>query len=68
VALFELMLNEDQVSPAAAVGLDLTLLAMTPSGETRTASQLTEALRRRGIRPSRNPRGATSAESPSDRA
>jgi len=49
VALFELMLNEDQVSPPAAVELDLTLLATTPSGETRTALQLTEALRLAGF-------------------
>jgi len=49
VALFELMLDEDQVSPPAAVELDLTLLATTPSGETRTASQLSELLRRAGF-------------------
>jgi hypothetical protein len=49
VAIFELMLNEDQVSPPAAVELDLTLLATTPGGETRTASQLSEALRRAGF-------------------
>jgi 2-polyprenyl-3-methyl-5-hydroxy-6-metoxy-1,4-benzoquinol methylase len=50
VALFELMLNEDRISPAPAVALDLTLLATTPSGETRTPSQLSEALRRAGFR------------------
>lgn len=49
VALFELMLNEDRVSPPDAVALDLALLATTPSGETRTASQLSEALRRAGF-------------------
>jgi hypothetical protein len=49
VALFELMLNEDQVSPPAAVELDLTLLATTASGETRTASELSEALRLAGF-------------------
>ena len=49
VALFELMLNRDQVSPRAAVGLDLTLLATTPCGETRTATQLSAALRRAGF-------------------
>jgi hypothetical protein len=49
VALFELMLNENRVSPPAAVDLDLALLATTPSGETRTASQLSEALRRAGF-------------------
>jgi 2-polyprenyl-3-methyl-5-hydroxy-6-metoxy-1,4-benzoquinol methylase len=61
VALYELMLNEDRVSPPAAVALNLTLLATTPSGETRTASQLTKALKRarfcqieiRGCRPRR---------------
>jgi ubiquinone/menaquinone biosynthesis C-methylase UbiE len=50
VALVEMMLNEDRVSPPAAVDLDLALLATTPSGETRTASQLSEALRRAGFR------------------
>jgi hypothetical protein len=50
VALFELMLNDDRVSPPAAVALNLTLLATTPSGETRTASQLSEALERAGFR------------------
>ena len=49
VALFEAMLNEDRVSPPAAVGLDLTLLATTSSGETRTASELSEALGRAGF-------------------
>jgi hypothetical protein len=44
VALFELMLNDDRVSPPAAVALNLALLATTPSGETRTAAQLREAL------------------------
>jgi hypothetical protein len=50
VALFEMMLNEDRVSPPAAVDLDLTLLATTPTGETRTASQLSGALQRAGFR------------------
>jgi len=50
VALFELMLDEDRISPAAAVSLNLALLATTPSGETRTASQLSEVLRRAGFR------------------
>jgi O-methyltransferase domain/Dimerisation domain len=49
VALFELMLNDNSVSPPAAVALNLTLLATTPRGETRTASQLTEALKRSGF-------------------
>jgi len=49
VALFELVLDEDQASPPAAVELDLTLLATTPSGETRTASQLSEVLRHAGF-------------------
>ena len=50
VALFELMLNDDRVSPPAAVALNLTLLATTPSGQARTASQLSEALKRAGFR------------------
>jgi len=50
VALFELMLNDDRVSPPAAAALNLTLLATTPSGETRTASQLSETLKRAGFR------------------
>jgi hypothetical protein len=50
VALFELMLNDDRVSPPAAAALNLTLLATTPNGETRTASQLGEALKRAGFR------------------
>ena len=50
VALFELMLNDDRVSPPAAAALNLTLLATTPSGETRTASQLSEILKRAGFR------------------
>jgi methylase of polypeptide subunit release factors len=50
VALFEIMLNEDRVSPPAAVDLDLALLATTPSGETRTAAQLSQALRRAGFK------------------
>ena len=49
VALFEMMLNEDGVSPTSAVDLDLALLATTPSGETRTASQLSETLLRAGF-------------------
>ena len=49
VALFEMMLNEDRISPPAAVDLDLALLATTPSAETRTASDLTAALRRAGF-------------------
>jgi SAM-dependent methyltransferase len=49
VALFELMLNDDRVSPPAAVALNLTLLATTPSGQARTASQLSEALKRAGF-------------------
>jgi hypothetical protein len=49
VALFEMMLNEDRVSPPAAVDLDLALLATTPRGETRTASELSTALRRAGF-------------------
>lgn len=49
VALFELMLNDDRVSPPAAAALNLTLLATTRSGETRTASQLSEALKRAGF-------------------
>jgi hypothetical protein len=49
VALFELMLNDDRVSPPAAVDLNLALLATTSSGETRTASQLKEALERAGF-------------------
>ena len=44
VALFELMLNDDRVSPPGAVALNLTLLATTTSGETRTSAQLREAL------------------------
>jgi 2-polyprenyl-3-methyl-5-hydroxy-6-metoxy-1,4-benzoquinol methylase len=50
VVLFELMLNDDRVSPPAAVALNLNLLATTPSGEARTASQLSEALKRAGFR------------------
>jgi methylase of polypeptide subunit release factors len=50
VALFELMLNADRASPPAAAALNLTLLATTPSGETRTASQLSETLKRAGFR------------------
>jgi hypothetical protein len=50
VALFELMLNDDRVSPPAAVALNLTLLATTPSGEARTASELSEALMRAGFK------------------
>jgi O-methyltransferase domain/Dimerisation domain len=49
VALFELMLNDDGISPPAAVDLNLALLATTQSGETRTAAQLTEALTRAGF-------------------
>ena len=49
VALFELMLNDDEISPPAAVDLNLALLATTPRGETRTASQLTEVLMRAGF-------------------
>jgi len=49
VVLFELMLDEDQVSPPVAVELDLTLLATTPRGETRTASELSDALRLAGF-------------------
>lgn len=49
VALFELMLNDDEISPLAAVDLNLALLATTPSGEARTARQLTSALERAGF-------------------
>jgi predicted nicotinamide N-methyase len=49
VVLLESMLNDDRVSPAAAVALDLTLLATTPSGETRTAAELGKALENAGF-------------------
>ncbi len=49
VALFELMLNDDGISPPAAVDLNLALLATTPCGETRTGSRLTELLNRAGF-------------------
>src|SRR5215469_3021586 len=50
VALFELMLNDDRVSPPGAVALNLTLLATTPSGETRTTAQLRQALVHAGFK------------------
>jgi SAM-dependent methyltransferase len=45
VALLEAMLNDDRISPVAAASLNLTLLATTPGGETRTPAQLAESLR-----------------------
>ncbi len=42
LAVYESMLDDDRVSPPAAVSLNLTLLATTPAGEVRTASQLLE--------------------------
>jgi 2-polyprenyl-3-methyl-5-hydroxy-6-metoxy-1,4-benzoquinol methylase len=49
VALLEAMLNDDRISPPAAASLNLTLLATTPSGETRTPTQLAESLRQAGF-------------------
>jgi SAM-dependent methyltransferase len=49
VAVLELMLNDDRISPPAAVSLNLSLLATTPRGETRTPSQLAAALERAGF-------------------
>ena len=49
VALFELMLNYDEISPPAAVELNLALLATTPSGEARAPRQLTNAFERAGF-------------------
>jgi ubiquinone/menaquinone biosynthesis C-methylase UbiE len=48
-ALLEAMLNDDRSSPPAAASLNLTLLATTPSGETRTPTQLAESLRQAGF-------------------
>jgi SAM-dependent methyltransferase len=49
VAAFELMLNDDRVSPPAAVSLNLTLLATTPGGEARTAAQLAKRMESAGF-------------------
>jgi predicted nicotinamide N-methyase len=49
VALLELMLNDDRISPPAAASLNLSLLATTPAGETRTPAQLAESLQRAGF-------------------
>lgn len=46
---FELLLNEDRVSPVPAVALNLGLLATTPGGEARTAKQLEDIFRRAGF-------------------
>lgn len=46
---FELLLNEDRVSPVPAVALSLALLATTPAGEARTAKQLEEIFRKSGF-------------------
>jgi SAM-dependent methyltransferase len=40
LVIYESMLHDDRVSPPAAVALNLALLATTPGGEVRTASQL----------------------------
>lgn len=49
VAIFELMLNDERTSPAAAVAMNLTLLATTPGGETRTPSELAKSLEGAGF-------------------
>jgi hypothetical protein len=49
VAAFELMLDDDRTSPAAAVSLNLALLATTPGGEARTPSQLAKSLESAGF-------------------
>jgi hypothetical protein len=49
VALLELMLNDDRISPSAAASLNLSLLATTLAGETRTPSELAESLRQAGF-------------------
>ncbi len=48
-AVFELVLNDDRVSPAPAVNLNLGLLAATPGGEARTAAELETILHRSGF-------------------
>lgn len=48
-AVFELVLNEDRVSPAAAVNLDLSLLATTPGGEARTVAELETIFHKSGF-------------------
>jgi len=49
VGVFELMLNDDRISPPAAVALNLALLATTPRGEARTPSQLAKGLESAGF-------------------
>ena len=49
LAVYESMLDDDRVSPPAAVSLNLTLLATTPGGEVRTASQLRELVEAAGF-------------------
>jgi predicted nicotinamide N-methyase len=49
VALLEAMLDDDRISPSAAVSLNLTLLATTPAGETRTPTQLAQSLQQAGF-------------------
>ena len=48
-AVLELVLNEDRVSPAPSVNLDLGLLATTPGGRVRTAAELETIFRRSGF-------------------
>lgn len=49
LAVYESMLENDRISPPAAVSLNLTLLATTPGGEVRTASQLREIVEAAGF-------------------
>ena len=50
LAVYESMLDDDRVSPPAAVSLNLSLLATTPGGEVRTASQLRQIVDAAGFR------------------
>jgi predicted nicotinamide N-methyase len=49
VAICELMLDDDRTSPPAAAELNLSLLATTRSGETRTPWQLADSVGRAGF-------------------
>ncbi|MGH7288312.1 MAG: methyltransferase [Myxococcota bacterium] len=50
LVVYESTLDDDRVSPPAAVSLNLILLATTPAGEVRTASQLREIIDAAGFR------------------
>ncbi len=49
--VYESMLDDERVSPPAAVSLNVALLATTPGGEVRTAAQLREIVAAAGFRP-----------------